>query len=160
MITCEELRQRFHYDSETGEFHWASKPGGKALGYIDENGYRRIWVNKSERKHRAHRLAWLYVYGKWPEHTIDHINGRKDDNRIANLRDVPNYENSQNPVTAKRNKWGIRVVFIRNGKFRASIEVNGRTKHLGTFDTPEQAGMAFEAAALKLRTNDQRANSC
>ena len=36
--------------------------------------------------YKAHRLVWLYVYGKWPEYTIDHVNREKSDNRLCNLR--------------------------------------------------------------------------
>lgn len=58
----------------------------------------------------AHRLAWFYVHGGWPTYYIDHINRRKSDNRIANLREVKPFENSQNTKAVAKGVSGRRGV--------------------------------------------------
>lgn len=88
-LTQAELKRKLHYDPDTGIFTWkVFSPGitiGKVAGAIS-SGYIRIKVHPSLQY--AHRLAWLYVYGYFPEHGTDHINGIKTDNRIANLREA------------------------------------------------------------------------
>jgi hypothetical protein len=44
----------------------------------------------------AHRVAWALHYNKWPQHTIDHINRDGTDNRLENIRDVPQCVNNSN----------------------------------------------------------------
>lgn len=91
-LTQEVLKSLLYYDPETGIFVWLvtrqRSPAGKEAGGYDEKGYRRICVNGT--KVRAHRLAWLYMTGEWPEDQLDHINGLKDDNRFVNLREATN----------------------------------------------------------------------
>lgn len=91
-IPHNELLEKLNYNPLTGIFTWRD-PGkklcyliGKVAGSIDRDGYRIIDVNKV--KVRASRLAYYYFYEKTPEKTIDHINRKRDDNRISNLRDV------------------------------------------------------------------------
>lgn len=95
-ISQEELKSRYFYNSETGEFiHLSGKFAGKAAGYIHTYGYRHIFFNKSN--FLAHRLAWVYVHGHISDgHVIDHINGKRDDNRLVNLRAVTPKQNAGN----------------------------------------------------------------
>lgn len=92
-LTQAYLKERLEYNPETGLWKWR-------LGYTG-NGKKQEWflgavssrsryasIKVSYIQYQAHRLAWLYIYGKWPDGEIDHINGDRKDNRIANLRDV------------------------------------------------------------------------
>jgi len=92
----------------------------------------------------AHRLAWLYVHGKWPDRHIDHINGKPDDNRISNLRDVSVSVNMQNRTRAQsNNKSGLLGVSkVQNG-WTATIGKNKKRIHLGTFPSPELASSVY-----------------
>lgn len=103
-LTPERLRELLEYDPETGKFTWLRNRAFKALGgthagYLNSNGYLRITVD--DVSYAAHRLAWLYVHGRWPDKTIDHINRNKQDNRIANLRDVTHSEQNYNSSRSK-----------------------------------------------------------
>jgi HNH endonuclease len=94
----------------------------------------------------AHRLAWLVYYGVWPAEQLDHVNGDKLDNRIANLREVSNQTNNQNHRKAKKNsKTGfLGVVHEKRGDgYVAYLRVAGRTKNLGTYRTPEEAHSVY-----------------
>ncbi len=96
--------------------------------------------------YNAHRLAWLYMYGVWPEKLVDHINGRRDDNRIGNLRELSNTENQQNRRRAARHSsTGLIGVSQgrREGTFRAHITLNRERQFLGHFSDPLQAQQAY-----------------
>jgi hypothetical protein len=91
----EFLRELFYYDPDIGDLiyrkdHFMKKIGERA-GNINSEGYRVIRVDGKDFK--AHRLIWIYYYGKPPVHSIDHKNAVRDDNRIANLQDIPIEEN-------------------------------------------------------------------
>lgn len=153
-LTAETLREHLSYDPGTGVFtrrksNTNAVKAGTVAGSLARNGYVTIMVNGH--MYKAHRLAWLYVYGVWPAHHIDHINGVKHDNRIANLRDVPMSINAQNLRAAKRANPYLGVSYHKaHNNWRATIKINGRYKHLGSFDTPEDARDAYLEAKRKL----------
>jgi hypothetical protein len=155
-VTAEQVRQALSYDPETGVFTWLrtvkdrKTRGGHHYSHPakpNEKGYIRISIEG--KRYMAHRLAWLYVHGEWPKDDIDHINGNRSDNRIANLRDIPHKQNSQNRrranVTSKTGLLGINPGW-GGKKWVATIKVDGRTVSLGTYETPEAAHQAFITA--------------
>lgn len=153
MITQERLRQLLDYSEETGEFQWRTNHNSRAkagtVAGTPQNGYIAISVD-GERV-GAHRLAWMYVHGKWPKHHIDHIDGNRQNNRITNLRDVPQAINMQNQRKPYRiNTSGYMGVSHQRGKWVAQICVEGRRKWLGTFKTPEEAHAVYVKAKEQL----------
>lgn len=157
MLTAERLRELLHYAPETGAFTRVASRGGRAMagniaGSIDRQGYRRITIDR--REYKAHRLAWLYVTGAWPENYIDHRNGVRDDNRFANLREATSGENHQNITRRSDNTSGfIGVTWHRqNMKWMAQIRVDGRYHYLGCFNTYEEANAAYLKAKADLHT--------
>jgi len=146
MLTSERLREVLHYDPETGVFTGARRRGkslpGSVVGGPNKDGYLRISVD--EKLYSAHRLAWLYVYGEFPEHDIDHIDGIRNNNRILNLREVTRSENQQNIYNAYKNsKTGFLGVSQRGNRFQAQIKINGKRMYLGSFSSPEEAHIAY-----------------
>ena len=162
-LTQSYLKERLHYDPETGIFTWAvgckGNRAGDAAGSLKPSGYRQIMIDG--RLYRAHRLAWLYVYGKWPADLIDHINGLRDDNRIVNLREATAAENQQNRTANANNASGFMGVYWhkRDCKWRSHIKIEGRVKHLGCFDTPETASAAYLDAKAELHTFNPKVRS-
>lgn len=150
-LTAEEVRRHLSYCPETGEFHWLTsgkgRPGaGHVAGCVSGAlGYRLIGLHG--KRHFAHRLAWLMTHGRWPEHQIDHINGDRADNRLANLREATHAENQQNKHTTRGNKTGFRGVFIHKptGKFVAQCRHMKKRHHIGSFDTAAEAHAAYVA---------------
>jgi len=67
---------------------------GKRVGSPTRSGYVQVGFNG--RAVLAHRIIWLMQTGKWPDLQIDHINGIRNDNRLANLRVVSNAQNQYN----------------------------------------------------------------
>ena len=146
-ITAEQLREILDYSAETGIFIWRIRPSksvkaGNIAGNINKVGYSTLGIQG--KIYKAHRLAWLYIRGTWPVGLIDHINGIKADNRFENLRDVGAEGNSQNiRKPNRRNKSGFMGVIWYQNKWRASMSVNGKSKWLGDYRTPEEAHQAY-----------------
>lgn len=144
------------YDPTTGIFKWLTPPRkarrvkpGDLAGTVNRYGYVVITVGGV--KHRAHRLAWLFVTGSWPTEQIDHINGVRADNRFVNLRDVGHEINVHNRRRANRNSnTGVLGVTPYKGKFAANIYVAGRHKRLGRFATVDAAYAAYRTAKAAL----------
>lgn len=145
-LTAAHLRRTVDYDPGTGVFHWIRTDGHRAAGNVagtrDSGGYLRFCVDNT--RHRAHRLAWLYVHGVWPSGVIDHINGDKTDNRMANLRDVSHAVNIQNQRHASaRSRTSVLGVYRQGNRFTAQIQVAKRSVHIGCFATVEEAHDAY-----------------
>lgn len=151
MITASEIREIFDYEPETGHFKW--RVGCKWKRYFVgdiagcPNGKGAIKITINRRGYYAHRLAWLYVHGRWPLQQIDHINCDGSDNRIANLREADAHQNSGN-------KRGYGVLGVKGvapaasgSRFVARLQRSGRLYHLGTFDTASEASDAYASAA-------------
>lgn len=145
-LTAEEIRAWAEYDP-AGHLVRA----GKAMGHVTSRGYVACYIRGA--RHRLHRLIWLHQRGEWPTADIDHINGDPLDNRIENLRDVSKHINQQNRQGPMRtNKLGMLGVYFEasSGTYRASIWVNGRTKNIGRYPTPELAQAAHLDAKRRL----------
>ncbi len=152
-ITADELRSILHYNPLTGVFTRRESAGGRLAGSVagSLNSHGYLQINVLKRLYKAHRLAWLYVYGTWPKNQIDHINRNRSDNRIANLRDVTHQQNMCNAGTYNTNTSGRAGVYWdkRDSRWRACIVNKGRPIRLGTFDSFDEA-VAARVAAEKL----------
>jgi hypothetical protein len=148
-LTAEFVRSILDYDPETGVLRWKVKrrhnalPGTEA-GKLHQLGYRRIKIDR--REYAAHRLAWLIAYGRWPDGQVDHINGIRDDNRLANLREATPSENMQNRNRSDAgSKTGALGVTVTSGKkYQAQIKIGGKSHYLGIYDTPEKASRVYK----------------
>ncbi len=151
-----DLQLVLKYESETGLFYWIGSKNnrvknGSVAGSKDSSGHIQIKI--FGRTYLAHRLAWLYSHGEWPEQQIDHINGIKSDNRITNLRDVSPRINAENRrLACKTSKSGILGVSWHkaSNSWTSSIKTLGKRKHLGCFKTPELAHEAYLNAKRQL----------
>lgn len=156
MITQENLKQNLRYDPETGLFNWRVsrrrnvRKAGDVAGLPRERGYSQIWINN--KPYNAHRLAFLYMTGKWPK-VVDHINGDIRDNKWSNLRECfGSTLNNANMKRSIRNTSGIKGVSwsAKSHKWYASIMCNGHSKNLGYFALKEDAAAAYRRASLKI----------
>ncbi len=154
-LSASELRSLLSYEQSNGAFTWIVAPSnriraGSEAGSVGRLGYRRICINR--RAYFAHRLAWLYVYGRWPLREIDHIDGTPANNAIANLREADHFENQANRGRQKNNTSGYKGVhFNRQAwRWRAVIHAGGCTFHLGSFKTRIAAAKAYARAARRL----------
>lgn len=149
ILTAEQAQNLFIYDPETGEFisriKSGSRPAGVPVGRPHSRGYIQIHYRK--RHYYAHRLAWLYMTGSWPEGQIDHINGLRDDNRFCNLRDVTQSRNMLNQkAPLQRNKVGILGIskVTRSDKYVAQFTFEGQKITVGYFRDPHEAKREYD----------------
>jgi len=155
------LKSLLHYEASTGVFTWlvgkrgaahAGKVAGCPLRRTQPNTYHVIRVGG--RLYAAHRLAWFYVYGWWPQY-IDHKNTLKADNRLDNLRASTKAQNGHNVGLRTTNTSGFKGVHRasrakrRTKPWVAEICTQGERRCIGYFETPEKAAAAYQAAALK-----------
>ena len=156
-LTAERVREVLDYDPETGVFRRkthrcrnhvdviAGSYGQRRNGKTGISSLARIGVDG--KLYRAHRIAWLYVYGEWPPMNIDHKDGDPFNNRIANLRLATKRQNSHN--RRSMSACGLKGVSLdgRRDLWRARIKLDDKQKWLGYFRTKEEAAAAYADAA-------------
>lgn len=159
VLDYERLKQSLSYDPETGVFTWIKKGRGrmrffgKPAGRINPAGYSHIEIDGSD--YYAHRLAWLYVHGSWPANQIDHKNGLRSDNRLANLQEATNSSNGQKKLkyfdTTSPLLTGVRKPLAHCG-WIAELRFQGKSLRVTGFDSPEEAHAMY--VELKRRLHD------
>ena len=144
-----EHYDRIKYDPDTGVFTWSVAGRGIRAGAVAGSktceGYWQIKLCFSV--YRAHRLAWFLFHGDWPTKDIDHINGDRLDNRIANLREVDHAINMQNKREAMSNNKSCGLLGVswnkQHKRWQSALMVNKKRRHIGYFDNPEDAHSAY-----------------
>lgn len=154
LLSVARARALLDYDPSTGMFTWKIYRGpraraGSTAGAPHPGGYRCIRIDGTG-PYLAHRVAWLMTYGEWPAGDIDHVNGDRSDNRIANLRLADRFQNGANAKVHLDNLSGFKGVSQMRGRYQARIRVRGQSFYLGSFLTPEEAHGAYVAAARRL----------
>lgn len=161
MITADRLRELLHYDPKTGIFTWRVYRGtrwpGAVAGCTSAIDGKYTLIGADNGRYLAHRLAWLYMTGEWPEHEIDHRNNDGHDNRWRNLRHATRTQNGRNIRRASRNTSGYIGVYYDDKtprslkRWHAQIRDNdGKYKNLGRFHTAEEAARVRDEAARRL----------
>ena len=151
-ISLEKVKSLLDYDPCTGVFTWKVTKRrmvkGAVAGFMTSTGYKRICILGHELK--AHRLAWFYVYGCWPDGELDHINRNRIDNKISNLRNASRSVNSHNRSCI--NKTGHLGIFYNKSKtkYTAGIGYNNVFYRFGTFENIEDAIAAYKEAESKM----------
>ena len=144
-VDLKAVRNSIAYDAESGAFTYLTRRAVRPAGSVNKvNGYVEVGV--LGKKMYGHRLAWLMAYGSLPDGQIDHINGNRSDNRLANLRVANASLNGQNRRTPNSNNTSgfLGVTFCTYTKrWLAQITSERQRKNLGRFDTPELAYAAY-----------------
>lgn len=147
-LTQEQLKAYLHYDPASGKFTWLKASSrrtdlvGKPAGCVNARGYFRISV--LGKSHLSHRLAFLYMTGRFPTHVVDHINGDPSDNSWANIREATQSQNLANQKA--RNLRGVKNVYPQDGKWVVRLMVNKTYKTEGLYATLEEAANAAKKA--------------
>ena len=153
-VTALDVRTRFDYNPETGEFRYKYAPPNQSRIKIGDlagfdcpqtkgsGAYRVIKINGVA--YKASRLAWLYAYGSWPQGIVDHHDEKTLNNRLGNLRLSTKSQNCANRGKSRSNTSGLKgVTHWTNGRWRAQITFQQKVIHLGIFDTKEEAHEAY-----------------
>lgn len=146
------------YSPETGQFTWQETRGkavaGASAGTTRPDGY--VSVTIKQKRYRAHRLAWFLVHGEFPIDMLDHINGDRSDNRIANLRIVTPSQNAINRAPHPRK--GVHL--SPDGRtFYVRITLHRQNHYVGSYHSLEEAEAAYWKAAERLHGDYVRAAS-
>jgi hypothetical protein len=138
-LTPKEVSNLLQY--KDGKLFWVKAPSkriaaGSQAGTLRPTGYRQIKI--LGKNYLEHHLVWYLHTGLWPTSDIDHVNRKRDDNRIENLREVSRQFNSFNNAAKG-------FCFDKHKKkYSAYIRIDGKLKNLGRYDTAEKAKNAYE----------------
>lgn len=152
------IRPQEHFLTRSAATRWNDRYAGKEAGHITAAGYRtfKLTVNGKRIQLFSHCVIWAMATGVWPANDVDHANTIRDDNRKENLREATRAQNKFNSGPHRDNKLGLKGVrFLRN-RFQANINCEGKRIYLGTFDTPEAASKAYQAASVEHHGNFSR----
>lgn len=148
-LTQAKLQELVTYEPDTGLFYWRQWKSGrrmdKPLGSKTGAGYLVTTIDYKQ--YSLHRLAFLYMEGKFPEGQVDHIDNNKLKNKWSNLRHATMFENAQNKLLSTSNTSGFKGVCWDecNNRWKASINYQGKPKHIGMFRNKEDAIEAVRA---------------
>ncbi len=151
------LTPKFHrlidYTPDTGACRWKTRVSrrvfaGDIIGCADSYGYLVFKINR--KSYKLHRVIHYMQTGEWPDQ-MDHINGKRDDNRWENLRNVTTNENMMNRKLDRRSKTGVAGVNQHRdtGRFKAYINKSKKEYFLGYFDDFFEACCARKSAEAK-----------
>lgn len=112
---------------------------------------RRTWDPKA--KKRGTVLMHRQIMGAPPGLVVDHDDHDGLNNRRRNLAVCTNAQNVAHRRSAQRNNGTSRFVGVarsHHGKWQAKITKDRKQRHLGYFNTPEEAAKAYNEAAREL----------
>jgi HNH endonuclease len=149
MPSQERLRELLDYDPITGNLYRKNaKCRCTPIGYIHSDR-THLECGIENKKFLLHRVVWTMLNGPIPDGLlIDHIDQNGFNNRIENLRLADKQINGRNAHRSKANTSGATGVvwYTRKSKWAARITIDYRAKHLGYFDSLEEAKTAYENA--------------
>ncbi len=155
-ITHDHLKQNIEYDPNTGLWKWIVLPNnsckkGWFAGHLKTNqdGYQLYEIRICGITYIAARLAWFYMKGEWPINKIDHKNRNSLDNKWDNIREATNSQNTMNQ-TPRFNQTGRKGVVKSGKKYSSYVKIDGTMMYLGTYNTAEEASLAYESVAKPL----------
>lgn len=153
-----KARARSEFPNENIFGTWNTRYAGKTAGSRHAEGYIEVALerrsdadNRGALRHLAHRVIWKMMTGEDPTFEVDHRDRDRSNNRWNNLRAATSSQNKANGKTRKESQTGIKGVRLirKSGRYQAHIRVGGKLKHLGCYDTAEEAHQAYCEAAKK-----------
>lgn len=152
----EEVSKLLYYNPDEGAIYWKVSPAGNVkpgqrAGAKHHSGYWFMHING--KLYGVHRIAWLLATGSDPgKMAVEHINGKKGDNRLKNLRLATQSQNNCNVKNRRDNTSGVKGVNWnkQHQKWMARVMVNGASHYLGLFKSIEEAEVAIRVKRAEL----------
>lgn len=155
-----DFQQAFDLDLETGVLTWKIPPknhaerAGRVAGYIckAKGKNKDYWyVRIGGKTFKRSRVVYFMTHGKWPHPCVDHINGDSLDDRPQNLRPATYTQNRVNSAQKPRiYDLPEGVSQTKQGKFMARISIDGKSRSLGVYPTPEAAASIYQTRRKEL----------
>jgi hypothetical protein len=125
------------------------------LLHLDSYGYLRLSLTKDNKRktkkvHQLVAIAFLNHNPSDKKYVVDHINNIKTDNRLVNLQLISQRENVSKDKTKTTSKYTGVCWDKQKMKFKASIRINSKSKHLGMFNCQIEASNAYQKALKNL----------
>lgn len=155
MLTSDRLRSVLDYDKETGRFSWRVTGrgirgiGARAGAVSDSGGGKKyVKIRIDGKLYFAHRLAWLWVHGVWPDREIDHEDSDGTNNALGNLRLASSGQNRCNTLIRSDNTSGFKGA-VKDGPrgWSAQITIDGVVRRFSGFKSAEEAALAYDELA-------------
>lgn len=110
-------------------------------GSLDKDGY--IIIKVKGKQFKAHRIIWFLNYGSFPKSELDHINRKRTDNRIENLRESNRKQQLENSIRFKipnkeTNCIGVYIDKTKGLKKKFATKINNRTYRFYTLEEAKE----------------------
>lgn len=119
-----------------------------------DGSIRTVYARRQENKETRQKPQFLHrvIAGTPDGLETDHIDGDGLNNRRKNLRPATTSQNQHNRKVCLSNTSGVKGVWFgtKNRKWRAAININGRSKNLGYFTSKDEAAAAYASASREL----------
>jgi hypothetical protein len=142
------IRPRDHFSTDAAWRTFNTRNGGTIAGTDQGSGY--LVVCCGYRRLYAHRVVYALHAAGWPRSEVDHIDGNRANNAPSNLRLATRKQQLGNTARSRVNSSGFKGVARCQNRWRAYIVADRKQKHIGVYDTPEQAAAAYKEAAASL----------
>jgi|SRR5215469_1605530 len=144
-ILIRKARPREEFNSDRDFNTWNTRWCGKEAGSYKVGG---VSVEVDGERYQVHRIIWAMKYDHVPK-VIDHEDLNPHNNRINNLREATDGQNTANGNLRKDNITGVKGVSYNKKRkyYQAHISVGGKTICVGRFKTIEEASLARHNAA-------------
>lgn len=149
--------EEFYQVSNLGRIKSIKRGKEKIMkGYINNYGYVTVTLNgKTKKVHQLVAIAFLNHIPCGSKLVVNHKNFIRHDNRLTNLEIITQRENANQSHLSSSSKFtGVFWNRFIN-KWQSKIRINGKNKHLGTFDCEEEASEYYIKALESIKNNTE-----
>jgi hypothetical protein len=123
------------------------------------DGYNRVGLslNNSIKRIKVHQLVAISFLNHTPcgyKYVINHKNFVRNDNRVENLEIVTQRENSNRKHIKSTSEYTGVCWASSRGKWIASIRIDQKKLHLGSFDNEQEASKFYDLALKSIVNNE------
>jgi len=134
--------KKYHYKEKILKHGYAGKkPFLYAIVSFSKNS-----ICKKYKVHQLVAVLFLNHKIKGLSKVVDHKDGDTKNNKLSNLQIVTNRFNSSKDKKNKTSKYTGVIWKKKNNKWKATIFINGKNKHLGNFIKEKDASIEYKRA--------------
>ena len=140
------ISENYSYDPDSGLLYY----NGIKTGSLSSSGY--LYCTILNENLSVHRVCWYLYYNEFPNHSIDHVDRVKTNNKIINLRKCNQAQNLANRTKMKPGTSSFKGVYFikKQNKYCARISFNNKRIYLGLFNNELDAAEVYNKKAKEL----------